>query len=225
MKNSKRISCIVIALMVMVSMMAVPVFAASDGGSFQSAKLTTASTSFKTTSKISIKDAKVQTITYKKKTGKAIKPKPWVKVKGKKLTRGTDYTLSYENNVKAGTATVIIKGKGKYKGTIKRTFKILSPKAYYNKKYAHTWKGYKVVANGQSVLLKDVDMTFKIKLTKSRTAAAYTNGEPDGKGTWGTKKGKLYIYNSDGSVAFTGKISNGKLIISNGEMKFYLKKL
>ena len=41
-----------------------------------------------------------------------------------KLVRGTDYTLSYKNNVKVGTATVIVKGKGKYKGTKKAYFKI-----------------------------------------------------------------------------------------------------
>ncbi len=34
------------------------------------------------------------------------------------------YTVEYRNNKKVGTATVIIKGKGDYTGTIKKTFKI-----------------------------------------------------------------------------------------------------
>lgn len=58
-------------------------------------------------------------------TGKAIKPE--VKVvnsKKKTLKKGTDYTVSYKNNTNAGTASVIIKGKGKYNSYVKKTFKI-----------------------------------------------------------------------------------------------------
>ncbi len=38
-----------------------------------------------------------------------------VKLGEKKLTEGTDYTLSYGNNMNAGTATVTVTGKGNYK--------------------------------------------------------------------------------------------------------------
>lgn len=41
------------------------------------------------------------------------------------LTKGTDYTVSYTNNTKPGTATVVFTGKGQYTGVIKKTFKIL----------------------------------------------------------------------------------------------------
>lgn len=41
-------------------------------------------------------------------------PKPTVSFNGRTLEEGKDYTLSYENNVKAGTATVIIHGKGNF---------------------------------------------------------------------------------------------------------------
>ena len=40
------------------------------------------------------------------------------------LKEGTDYTVSYSNNIKAGTATVTVKGKGKYTGTVTKTFRI-----------------------------------------------------------------------------------------------------
>lgn len=40
------------------------------------------------------------------------------------LTKGKDYTVSYTNNTKPGTATMIFTGAGKYTGTIKKTFKI-----------------------------------------------------------------------------------------------------
>lgn len=42
----------------------------------------------------------------------------------KTLILNTDYTVKYSNNVNAGTATVIIAGKGNYSGSINRTFKI-----------------------------------------------------------------------------------------------------
>ena len=41
-----------------------------------------------------------------------------------KLTRDEDYTLSYTKNIDAGTATVFITGKGNYKNSVKKTFKI-----------------------------------------------------------------------------------------------------
>lgn len=64
---------------------------------------------------------KIKTQVY---TGKEIKPSVKVRAEGKILKKGTDYTVSYKNNKKVGTATVIIKGKGSYFGTIKKTFKI-----------------------------------------------------------------------------------------------------
>ncbi len=66
--------------------------------------------------------------TTMKYTGKALKPGVTVKIKvdGKTVTlvNGTDYTVTYANNVKVGTATVTVKGKGNYTGTITLTFKI-----------------------------------------------------------------------------------------------------
>ena len=64
---------------------------------------------------------KLSTYTY---TGSAIKPLPTVKNGNVTLNSGTDYTLSYQNNKNAGTATITIKGKGNYTGTKKVTFKI-----------------------------------------------------------------------------------------------------
>ena len=78
--------------------------------------------------KISIKKAKIAAIADKTYTGKAIKPAPVVKYNGKKLVKGTDYTVTYANNKNIGKATVTIKGKGKYKDSVKVTFRI-NPKA------------------------------------------------------------------------------------------------
>ena len=54
----------------------------------------------------------------------AKKPSVTVKIGGKALKNGSDYTVSYLNNTKVGTATVRITGKGDYTGTITRNFTI-----------------------------------------------------------------------------------------------------
>ena len=41
------------------------------------------------------------------------------------LVEGTDYTVSYDNNVGPGTATVTVEGKGNYTGTATQTFEIM----------------------------------------------------------------------------------------------------
>ena len=76
-------------------------------------------------SRISISKASVtlSTSTYAY-DGKAKKPGVTVKLNGKTLKNGTDYTVSYSNNIKVGTATVKITGKGNYTGSVSKTFKI-----------------------------------------------------------------------------------------------------
>ena len=56
--------------------------------------------------------------------GAAKEPTVTVKDGTKTLTAGTDYTVSYSNNINAGTATVTITLKGNYEGTIEKTFTI-----------------------------------------------------------------------------------------------------
>lgn len=95
------------------------------------------------------------TYTY---NGKSKKPSVTVEMGGKKLKKGTDYTVKYVDNVKVGTAKVIISGKGNYSGTITKTFTINPSKvkdvkqktAYYSNAIILTWKkmpgvdGYKI---------------------------------------------------------------------------------
>jgi len=60
-------------------------------------------------------------------TGSAITPTVTVSFDGEQnLTLNTDYTVSYANNVNAGTATVTVTGKGNYTGTATKTFMIYS---------------------------------------------------------------------------------------------------
>ena len=57
-------------------------------------------------------------------TGAEIKPTVTIKNGATTLSAGTDYTLSYGNNKNVGTATITIKGNGKYVGTTTKNFTI-----------------------------------------------------------------------------------------------------
>lgn len=77
----------------------------------------------------SIKSAKVSlSETVYNYDGKAKRPSVTVKLGGKNLVKGTDYTVKYTNNTKVGKAKVSIVGKGCYKGTINKSFTIASSK-------------------------------------------------------------------------------------------------
>ena len=57
-------------------------------------------------------------------TGSAITPDVTVKVDGTPLVEGTDYTLTYHNNIKAGEGSVTITANGNYVGSIIVSFDI-----------------------------------------------------------------------------------------------------
>lgn len=62
-------------------------------------------------------------------TGEAIEPEVTVTVNGQTLTAGTDYALTYENNVEPGTATAVVTGitteNGGYTGEVRINFTIV----------------------------------------------------------------------------------------------------
>ncbi len=78
------------------------------------------------TAKTSIKDAKV---TIKKTSyvynGKKKQPDVIVQIGSKTLKKGLEYNLTYKDNKKVGTASVMITGTGEYTGEITKTFKII----------------------------------------------------------------------------------------------------
>ena len=101
-------------------------------------------------SRISISKASVtlSTSTYAY-DGKAKTPSVNVKVNGKTLKKDTDYTVSYSNNTKVGTAKVTITGKGNYTGSVSKTYSIknnfkkatvsgISTKAFTGKNITHS---------------------------------------------------------------------------------------
>ena len=74
-------------------------------------------------------------------TGNEIKPELVVSYGDKVLKNGEDYKVSWKNNIKPGTATVIIQGIGKNYGELTVDFKIVEG--------SHSWSSWKVVASPQ----------------------------------------------------------------------------
>lgn len=132
---------------------------------------------------ISIAKAKVSGIKDKAYTGKALKQSIKLKLGNKTLSSEKDYTVSYKNNKKIGTATVTLRGKGKYSGSIKKTFTIKpktaalkSFKSPKKKQAKVTWKkdskvtGYQIVYAINSKFTKGKKtVTVKSYKTTSKT--------------------------------------------------------
>ena len=66
-------------------------------------------------------------------TGSNITPSVTVKVAGRTLTSGTDYTVSYSNNKNVGTSNVYVYGKGNYSGSLSAKFDIVPAKQQIQK--------------------------------------------------------------------------------------------
>ena len=143
-------------------------------------------------SRISISKASVtlSTSTYAY-DGKAKKPGVTVKLNGKTLKNGTDYTASYSNNTKVGTAKVTIKGKGNYTGSVSKTYSIknnfkkatvssISTKAFTGKNITQS---ITVKYNGKT-LKKGTDYTVSYSNNKSiGTATVKITGKGSYTGT------------------------------------------
>ena len=88
-----------------------------DNTPITSSNTSSSSSSNYTTTSYNISNATISKIKDQKYTGKKIKPKPTVTLKGITLTKGTDYKLQYSNNKKIGIAKVKIIGIGNYTGS------------------------------------------------------------------------------------------------------------
>ena len=115
-----------------------------------------------------VSGATVDGIADKSYTGHEITQDLTVALGGRKLTEGVDYTLAYEGNLDAGTATVRIEGAGWYTGTAVREFAIkpqsVKP-AISLSKTSYTWNGKAktprvAVKAGSRALAEGVDYTL-----------------------------------------------------------------
>ena len=154
-------------------------------------------------SRISISKASVtlSTSTYAY-DGKAKTPFVTVKVGGKTLKKDTDYTVSYSNNTKVGTATVKITGKGNYTGSVSKTYSIKN-----NFKKA-TVSGISTKAFTGKNITQSITVKYNGKTLKNGTdyTVSYSNNKKVGKATVKiTGKGKYC-----GVITKTFKINPAK---------------
>lgn len=110
-------------------------------------------------------------------TGKPVAPSVTVKDSfGTTLKKGTDYTLSYKNNTKLGTASVTITLKGNYSGTKTYNFKIV-PGTVTNLKATQTTSSIKLTwskvtgATGYRVFKYDAKNKKWKKLTDTKNTS------------------------------------------------------
>lgn len=136
-------------------------------------------------------------------TGKPITPKarPNCYNNCKGLTEGKDYTVSYKNNVNAGTATVIVTGIGDHTVTQKATFKI--------KKAPNRMK---VNVKKHSVSAK-AGRLRKQSVTIKRTKVLTVSGA-DGKVTYSKKGGPRKIsVNRKGNIRLAKGLAKGTHVL------------
>lgn len=124
-------------------------------------------------------------------TGSAIKPSITVKAGNTVLKAGTDYTVSYSDNIKTGKAKITVKGNGKYAGTVTTTFRIVPKKVSGFKQTGYAvnnvplkWNAVEG-ADGYEVVRKDAK-TGKLELVSTTKETTYK--------VTGLKSGTSYQY-------------------------------
>ena len=118
----------------------------------------------------------------KKYTGKKIKQSVTLKFNNTKMKAGTDYKITYKNNKNVGTATMTIKGLGKYYGTYTVTFKINPKPATISKitpaKKSATikWKAVKTKMSKKKITGYKIQYSTSSKFKKSATKTKTIKG-------------------------------------------------
>ncbi len=122
----------------------------------------------------SITKATIKAIDDQVYTGSAIKPALTIKYNKKKLVKGTDYTVSFKDNVKPGKATITITGKNAYKGKTTVTFTILPKKVKLvsvkpgKAMMTVTWK------KGAAITGYEIEYSLKKTFSKAKTVKVTT---------------------------------------------------
>jgi len=128
----------------------------------------TADVEYKITAR-SIAKAKVTGIATKTFTGKALTQKLAIKLGSTTLKAKRDYNVTYKNNKNAGTASVVIKGTGNYKGSITKRFKIQARSIAKAKVTGIVKKTYTGKVRTQKIHVKLGSVTLKAKRDYSVT--------------------------------------------------------
>lgn len=116
-----------------------------------------------------ITDADITGIKNKTYTGSSITQTPVVKWDGRTLKLNRDYKISYKDRLNVGTATIAIKGLGKYYGTAVETFKI-NPKPTKMVSLTAVSKGFTAKWNKQSEKMSKTRITgYQLQYSTSST--------------------------------------------------------
>ena len=208
----------------------------TDDGTVLGTRFGSYSASRSITVKGNIKKVTIPSLNYSYK-GREIMPTVTVRdTLGQKLVNGTDYTYTIKNNVEVGTASITVKGKGKYQGTVIKNFNVVPNDLSDNRAtipaLRYIYAGYPVKPKptlkiGGEKLVRDRDYyvtyhnndqagTATVSLTgignyKGTTSRVFTLVKPAGGTT--TVNGTTYYADSKGNVSKS--VSNGVVYYSD----------
>lgn len=134
-------------------------------------------------------------------TGKEITPNPIVKVGGKTLSKGVDYTVSYSANVNVGKVTVTVTGKGAYEGSKSAAFTITQ---------AANWATVKSTRVCETVKLAELKKEARTvdlpEVTTRFGKATWRETAKDKKGVLSLKNGKVQVKRGAKAGVYTIKL-------------------
>jgi len=141
-------------------------------------------------------------------TGSNITPSVTVKVAGRTLTSGTDYTVSYSNNKNVGTSNVYVYGKGNYSGSLSAKFDIVPAKQQIQK-LETKYKGF-YIDWAQKGSATGYDVEYSVKANMSGAVSKHlTANKPDTLTVSGLSGDKTYYVRVRSYTNVNGKVYYG----------------
>ena len=141
-------------------------------------------------------------------TGSNITPSVTVKVAGRTLTSGTDYTVSYSNNKNVGTSNVYVYGKGNYSGSLSAKFDIVPAKQQIQKLETR-YKGF-YIDWAQKGSATGYDVEYSVNANMSGAVSKHlTASKPDTLTVSGLSGDKVYYVRVRSYTNVNGKVYYG----------------
>ena len=141
-------------------------------------------------------------------TGSNITPSVTVKVAGRTLTNGTDYTVSYSNNKNVGTSNVYVYGKGNYSGSLSAKFDIVPAKQQIQK-LETKYKGF-YIDWAQKGSATGYDVEYSVNANMSGAVSKHlTASKPDTLTVSGLAGNKTYYVRVRSYTNVNGKVYYG----------------
>ena len=141
-------------------------------------------------------------------TGSNITPSVTVKVAGRTLTSGTDYTVSYSNNKNVGTSNVYVYGKGNYSGSLSAKFDIVPAKQQIQK-LETKYKGF-YIDWAQKGSATGYDVEYSVNANMSGAVSKHlTASKPDTLTVSGLAGNKTYNVRVRSYTNVNGKVYYG----------------